>query len=103
MKTRLNSASIPPRQMREPKMKKTQLTALASDAREIPTYTISEAAHYLLIPPATLRSWTVGRYYPVQHGRRLFKPILSVPQESPVMLSFVNLIEAHVLDAIRRE
>lgn len=89
--------------MREPKMKKTQLTALASDAREIPTYTISEAAHYLLIPPATLRSWTVGRYYPVHGGRRLFKPIVAVPQESPVMLSFVNLIEAHVLDAIRRE
>ncbi len=65
-------------------------------AREIATYTISEAAHYLLIPVATLRSWTVGHYYPVQDGRRLFKPIIVVPQKDPVMLSFVNLIEAQL-------
>jgi uncharacterized protein (DUF433 family) len=69
---------------------------------EIPTYTLSEAAHYLLIPLATLRSWTVGRYYPVKHGKRLFSPVIPAAQKSPVMLSFVNLIEAHVLDAIRQ-
>jgi uncharacterized protein (DUF433 family) len=74
----------------------------SQDPREIPTYTISEAAHYLLIPLATLRSWTVGRYYPVQEGKRLFNPVLTLPQRHPAMLSFVNLIEAHVLDAIRR-
>jgi hypothetical protein len=70
---------------------------------EIPTYTLGEAAHYLLIPLATLRSWTVGRYYPVQDGKRLFSPVIPAAQKEPVvMLSFVNLIEAHVLDAIRR-
>jgi uncharacterized protein (DUF433 family) len=73
------------------------------DERTIPTYTISEASHYLLIPLATLRSWTVGRFYPVQEGRRHFSPVISVGQTSPVLLSFENLIEAHVLDAIRRE
>ena len=72
------------------------------DPREIPTYTISEAAHYLLIPLATLRSWTVGRDYPVHDGKRRFNPVITVPQRHPTMLSFVNLIEAHVLDAIRR-
>lgn len=84
-------------------MKLTVLNPVQSeDPRQIPTYTTSEAAHYLLIPVATLRSWTVGRYYPVQDGRRLFRPVISVAQKDPVMLSFVNLIEAHVLDAIRR-
>jgi uncharacterized protein (DUF433 family) len=70
--------------------------------RAIPTYTISEASHYLLIPPATLRSWTVGRFYPVHDGRRRFHPVISLAQTSPALLSFENLIEAHVLDAIRR-
>lgn len=78
-------------------------TSRNTDPREIPTYTISEAAHYLLIPIATLRSWTVGRYYPVHDGRRRFHPVIAVSQKDPTMLSFVNLIEAHVLDALRRE
>jgi uncharacterized protein (DUF433 family) len=76
--------------------------AKPQNPRDIPTYTISEASHYLLIPLATLRSWTVGRYYPVQDGKRLFSPVIAVTQKHPAMLSFVNLIEAHVLDAIRR-
>ena len=33
------------------------------DPRELPTYGIVEAAHYLLIPRATLRSWVVGYTY----------------------------------------
>jgi len=74
----------------------------SQDPTEIPTYTLGEASHYLLIPLATLRSWTVGRYYPVQDGKRLFSPVIPAAQKDPVMLSFVNLIEAHVLDAIRR-
>ena len=73
------------------------------DPRELPAYTIAEAAHYLLIPAATLRSWVVGRYYPVQAEKRFFRPVILVPQKSPAMLSFVNLVEAHVLDAIRQE
>ncbi len=74
-----------------------------TDPRYLPTYTLSEASHYLLIPIATLRSWVVGRYYPVREGRGFFKPPILVPQKNPIMLSFVNLIEAHVLDAVRRE
>jgi hypothetical protein len=33
--------------------------------RDIPNYSIGDAAHYLKIPAATIRSWTVGRNYPV--------------------------------------
>jgi len=74
----------------------------SQDPTDIPTYTLGEAAHYLLVPLATLRSWTVGRYYPVQDGKWFFSPVVTAAQKEPTMLSFVNLIEAHVLDAIRQ-
>jgi uncharacterized protein (DUF433 family) len=73
------------------------------DPRELPLYSVPEAAHYLLIPPATLRSWVKGRYYPVRGGRRFFRPVIELPQKDSHLLSFVNLVEAHVLDAIRRQ
>ncbi len=73
------------------------------DPRYLPTYTLSESSHYLLIPVATLRSWFVGRYYPVQDGKEFSNPPIVVAQKNPTLLSFVNLIEAHVLDAARRE
>ena len=31
------------------------------DPREMPVYGIAEAAHYLLLPPSTLRDWVKGR------------------------------------------
>lgn len=75
----------------------------SDDPREMPAYNIGEAAHYLRIPIATLRSWVRGRDYPTSHGSRFFKPLLALPDPDLLSLSFVNLIEAHVLDAIRRE
>src|SRR5260370_17715984 len=69
----------------------------------MPTYGITEAAHYLRIPLATLRSWVRGRYYPTDTGRKYFKPVIDLPDAEFGALSFVNLVEAHVLDAIRRE
>ncbi|MGH9713560.1 MAG: DUF433 domain-containing protein [Candidatus Acidiferrales bacterium] len=73
------------------------------DPRELPAYSIGEAAHYLLIPEATLRSWVKGRKYPVKAGQHFFKPVLILPNPSRLQLSFINLVEAHVLDAIRRQ
>ena len=72
-----------------------------SDPRLLPAYTIAEAAHYLRIPIPTLRSWVVGRYYPVKGGRRFFQPVIALPRKSRYLLCFVNLVEAHVLDSIR--
>lgn len=71
------------------------------DPREIPTYGIYESAHTLKIPPDTLRSWIRGRNYLTQHGTKRFEPLILVPDEDLALLSFVNLVEAHVLDAIR--
>lgn len=71
--------------------------------RELPGYSVAEAAHYLRVPIATLRSWVRGRYYPTESGKRYFKPLIELPDPDLLSLSFVNLVEAHVLDAIRRE
>jgi uncharacterized protein (DUF433 family) len=77
--------------------------ALPSDPRELPAYGFSEAAHYLRIPLATLRSWVRGRHYPTESGKKFFQPVIELPDPNLPSLSFVNLVEAHVLDAIRRE
>ncbi|TMA97691.1 MAG: DUF433 domain-containing protein [Deltaproteobacteria bacterium] len=69
---------------------------------EQPSYSITEASRYLLIPTATLRSWVAGRKYPTDSGPRFFRPIIQLPDDVRVGLSFINLVEAHVLDAIRR-
>jgi uncharacterized protein (DUF433 family) len=66
------------------------------DPREMPAYRIAEVAHYLRLPKATVRAWAVGQ------GR--FKPVLSLDHREDVpLLSFVNLVEVHVLDALRRQ
>ncbi len=73
------------------------------DVRELPAYGIAEAAHYLLVPRATLRSWVAGMSYGTGSNRKLFKPVIRPAGTSPVVLSFFNLIESHVLAAIRRK
>lgn len=65
-------------------------------------YSITEASRYLSIPTATLRSWVVGRKYPTDSGIKFFSPLILLPDDARAGLSFVNLVEAHVLDAIRR-
>ena len=69
----------------------------------MPSYGLAEAAHYLRIPLATLRSWVRGRHYPTERGKQFFKPVIELPDAKLASLSFINLVEAHVLDAIRRE
>lgn len=73
------------------------------DPRDVPAYTIPEAAHYLQIPRATLRSWAMGRHYPTSAGKRFFKPVIDLPDKSDALLSFCNLVEAHILNALRRD
>lgn len=71
------------------------------DPRDLPAYTVAEAARYLHIPPATLRSWLVGRTYPRQNGMGEFEPLIRPANPVDVNLSFSNLVEAHVLRALR--
>jgi uncharacterized protein (DUF433 family) len=51
--------------------------------------------------PSTLRSWVVGRSYPTADSKKFFEPLIQLPDPRSPMLSFVNLVEAHVLLAIR--
>jgi len=71
------------------------------DPREIPAYGISEAARYLKIPVPTLRSWIKGCGYHTSEGKKSFQPIITLPDKRMPLLSFMNLIEAHILDAVR--
>ncbi len=73
------------------------------DPGELPSYGIAEAAHYLQLPAATLRTWVLGRHYPTRTGKAFFRPLICLPRSDSALLSFVNLVEAHVLAAIRRE
>lgn len=73
------------------------------DRRLTPSYSLREAAHYLRIPLVTLRSWVYGRKYPTGKGKQFFKPLISIPDKKLTLLSFINLVEVHVLTAIRRE
>lgn len=77
----------------------------ASTARpgEVPAYGLAEAAYYLGIPTATLRSWVLGRDYSVAGGTRRFAPIIEIADRKRKLLSFINLVEAHILSALRRE
>src|SRR5215212_8982236 len=63
------------------------------DPRNVPAYTIPEAAHYLCMPRATLRAWVCG-----QKG---FERVIDLPLPEEHLLSFYNLAEAHVLRAFR--
>ena len=72
------------------------------DPRNIATYSIGDAAKYLRIPAATIRSWTVGRKYPKADSEGFFQPLISIPEQKPRLLSFTNLVEVHVLRAIRQ-
>jgi uncharacterized protein (DUF433 family) len=68
------------------------------NARDIPTYELTEAAHYLHLPSSTLGHWI--------RGHKTFKRVIDTPTNDAggySRLSFVNLVEAHMLATIRRK
>jgi uncharacterized protein (DUF433 family) len=73
------------------------------DLRNEPAYALAEAARYLKLPVATLRSWVAGRPYPKAEGVGRFQPLIHPPRKRPPTLSFWNLIEAHVLRSLRSD
>jgi uncharacterized protein (DUF433 family) len=64
-----------------------------TDRLELPLYGLSEAALYLRVPIKTLEYWAFGR------GR--ISPMIRVAAERPRALSFMNLLECHMLAAMR--
>ena len=74
-----------------------------NNLRDQPAYGMAEAARYLKLPDATLRSWVVGRAYPKGGTVATFHPLIKLARKQPALLSFYNLIEAHVLRSLRTE
>src|SRR5436189_1983603 len=77
--------------------------ATTNAPRNQAAYALPEAARYLKLPVATLRAWTLGRGYPTARGKSRFQPLIRPASSKPPFLSFSNLIEAHVLRALRAE
>jgi uncharacterized protein (DUF433 family) len=72
------------------------------DPRNVPAYTVVDAAHYLNIPPNTIRSWILGRDYKLSDGTlRRYQRVIKLSSQKGQLLSFFNLVEAHVLRALR--
>lgn len=71
------------------------------DPRDIPAYTVSQVSRYLGVPVATIRSWIFGTTYRTKEGKKLFQPLIKLPEPRLRVLSFTNLIEVHVLRSIR--
>ncbi len=59
------------------------------DVLEFPVYNLAEAASYARVPYQTLRYWTV------------VSRLIKIPSYDPPGLSFFNLLECHLLQALR--
>ena len=68
--------------------------------RDLPRYTLADAARYVGLSPMTLRSWVRGRNYPRSGETARFEPLVKVSSD---LLSFSHLIEIHLLRALRRD
>jgi uncharacterized protein (DUF433 family) len=68
--------------------------AVKNEGLELPMYGLSEAALYLRIPVSTLDYWAFGR------GRT--PGLITAASRRPRSLSFMNLLECHMLAAMRK-
>ena len=55
------------------------------------------------MPSSTLKSWVAGRTYPVARGEKVWEPLIQRPDPADPRLSFSNLVEAHVVLALRKQ
>lgn len=68
----------------------------------VPAYRLAEAARYLGASPSTLGGWFRGRNYKSGGQKRRTTPVLGQHGQQTDALSFLDLVEAHLLQAIRR-
>ncbi|MEI6166734.1 MAG: DUF433 domain-containing protein [bacterium] len=73
-----------------------------TDIRYTPLYRLPEVAMYTHGNLSTLRTWVMGRSHATKDGQK-YQPVIKVEQPNRAdALSFINLIESHVLVALRR-
>lgn len=73
------------------------------DPRNLPNYSLLEAARWLRLRHSTLRSWLRGQDYPTMAGKRRAPPVIHPASVDPLGLSFWNLVECSVLATIRKQ
>lgn len=70
---------------------------------DVPAYSLPEAAALVGCPVSTLRSWVLGRTYPKRNGGTGRSPAIIKPATlNASLISFTNVVEAHVLAGLRR-
>lgn len=79
------------------------MTSKSISARDRAAYRIAEVARYVRVPLGTLRTWVSGRSYPTRGGIQRFEPLIRPPSGQVTLQSFSNLVEAHVLKALRTD
>ncbi len=80
------------------------MTALTADeVRRTPAYPFTEAAHYLRVPVTTLRAWCTGQNYQYKGQQKRYQKVIRLDGNGHDGLSFLNLVEAHVLSGLRRQ
>ena len=80
--------------------------ALPDEVKILPAYTLAEAARYVGVSETTLRTWFRGRPARVTKDGAFrtdaVKPVLPTDAGAREPLSFIDLIEAHVLLSLRK-
>lgn len=69
--------------------------------RDLPLYSLADAARIVRVRPATLRSWVLGREYETSGGMQKWPALVKIADRKDRRLSFTNLVELHVLSALR--
>lgn len=69
---------------------------------EMPLYPLSAAARYCQVHPNTIRSWVLGRSYTAAGRVQHWPPLVRPADPSGDRLSFMNVVELHVLASLRR-
>jgi uncharacterized protein (DUF433 family) len=73
------------------------------DPRDLPIYSFDEAAHIVRLPSATVRAWATEPTSRTEvPSKRRATSLILLPNSSEGQLSFINLIEAHILKAVRQ-
>ena len=73
-------------------------TFIKDTLRNSPLYSQTEAAQYLILPVSTLRYWAIGETTEVRSVQALIRT-----PDLTHRLSFLNLVELHLLNSLRRK
>jgi uncharacterized protein (DUF433 family) len=72
------------------------------DPVELPRYSYRDAARATGVAPTTIGAWFRGQHWYSDTSTGFFKPVLQRPDADDPRLSFNNLLEVHVLRALRK-